>query len=37
MSKPTKKVVNGKLQFLYLGERISASKYYQLRYEIKNK
>ena len=37
MSKLTKKVVNGKVQFLYLGKRINASKYYQLRYELSKK
>ena len=37
MSKLTKQVVNGKVQFLYLGERINASKYYQLRYELSKK
>jgi hypothetical protein len=37
MSKLTKKVVNGKVQFLYLGKRISASKYYKLRYELSEK
>jgi len=34
MSTLTKKIVNGKLQFLYLGKRINASKYYQLRYNL---
>lgn len=37
MSKLTKQVVNGKVQFLYLGKRINASKYYQLRYELSKK
>ncbi len=37
MSTLTKKVVNGKVQFLYLGNRISASKYYKLRYELSKK
>ncbi len=37
MSKLTKKVVNGKLVFLYCGIRINASKYYKLRYELNKK
>ena len=37
MSTLTKKIVNGKLQFLYLGKRINASKYYKLRYELSEK
>ena len=35
MSTLKKQVVNGKVQFLYLGKRINASKYYQLRYELR--
>ena len=34
MSKLTKKVVNGKVQFLHLGKRINASEYYKLKYEL---
>ena len=37
MSKLTKRVVNGKVQFLYLGKRINASEYYKLRYELSRK
>ena len=37
MSTLKKQVVNGKLQFIYLGNRINASKYYQLRYELSKK
>jgi hypothetical protein len=37
MSKLTKKVVNGKVQFFYKEERITASKYYHLRYELAKK
>jgi len=35
MSKVIKKVVNGKVQFYYLGKRISPSQYYKLRFELK--
>jgi len=34
MSKLTKKAVNGKIQFFYNSQRINASKYYQLKYEL---
>ena len=37
MSKLKKQVVNGKVQFIYLGNRINASRYYKLRYELNKK
>ncbi len=37
MSKLTKKVVNGKVQFFYNLQRINASRYYELRYELSKK